>query len=50
MMYKIVIITREKSTAEKIRTLIQKSAVYNSEEFVNLNPITEVCDECAKRN
>lgn len=49
MRYKIIVTSPDKSTIEKVFLAIQKSKVYNSTEIVNLHPITEICDECAKR-
>lgn len=47
MRYKIVITCPEKSTAEKVFKLVHKSKIYHSQEIINLQPIKEVCDECA---
>jgi hypothetical protein len=49
MRYKIVITCPEASTAKKLYELIQNSSLYRSEEVITLNPIREVCDECASR-
>lgn len=46
--YLIQITTPEKETIEKIRNLILKSNVYNSQEIVNLHPTREICDDCYK--
>jgi hypothetical protein len=49
MIYKIVITCPEKSTAEKVYRLIAESKLYQSSEIMHLQPIKEVCDECARR-
>jgi hypothetical protein len=49
MRYKIVITTPEKKTIEEVYHMIRESKIYNSTKIVNLSPITEVCDECARR-
>jgi hypothetical protein len=48
MRYKIVLLMPEKSTAEKVRKLIQESKIYNSSEIISMEPIKEVCDECGR--
>jgi len=50
MRYKIVITFQELKTAKKIHKLLQKSEVYNSTEIMELDPIRELCDKCAKRS
>jgi len=50
MQYKVVVTTAELSTAKKVYNLLEKSKVYNSEEIMSLNPIKEVCEECAKND
>jgi hypothetical protein len=49
MRYKIIISCKKLGTAKKVYELISKSKIYNSKEIVNLQPIKEVCDECARR-
>lgn len=48
--YKIVITTPLLSTANKLHNLIRKSKLYNSSEIINLRKVTEVCDECNKKD
>ena len=50
MQYKIVVTTTKLSTAKKVHNLLAKSKVYNSEEIMSLNPIKEVCEECARND
>lgn len=38
------------STANKLHNLIRKSKLYNSSEIINLRKVTEVCDECNKKD
>lgn len=49
MRYKIVITTTDKKNAEEIREIILLSRIYNSTEVIMMEPIKEVCDECATK-
>ena len=49
MKYKIVILTADIDTALKIYKMIQQSEIYNSSEIIQLQPVKEVCDECASK-
>ena len=51
MRYKVVTILNDLKAAEEIRKLLEDSKVYQGSKYImELKPIKEVCDECAKKD
>lgn len=49
MNYIFIVRCPELKTIEKVRELLLKSKVYNSQEIMSLGSIKEICDECFER-